>query len=98
MLKIIRELLLQTVDRIDSGNTNLNSEQMCGIIKILGNLNGDSEEMSKAQVAEYLGKSPRTIQNWVDQGLLPKGREVEGFKEHRWYKSDIDVYLLNKNK
>ncbi len=98
MLKIIRELLLQIVDRIDTGNTNLNADQMCDVIKILGDLNEPQEEMSKSKVAEYLGKSPRTIQNWIDSGILPKGRKVEGFKEHRWYKSDIDVYLFDKNK
>ena len=54
MLKIIRELLLQIVDRIDTGNTNLNADQMCDVIKILGDLNEPQEEMSKSKVAEYL--------------------------------------------
>jgi hypothetical protein len=34
---------------------------MCDVIKILGDLNEPPEEMSKSKVAEYLGKSPRTI-------------------------------------
>jgi hypothetical protein len=39
MLQIIKKLLLQYIDDIDAGNTNLNYEQQCEILKILSNVN-----------------------------------------------------------
>jgi predicted DNA-binding transcriptional regulator AlpA len=97
MLKIIKSILLKFIDDIDAGNSNLNYEQQCEIIKILSNVNiGQSNEMSKTQAAEYLGISRATFDNHVHDGFIPKGFKKEGFKELRWYKSDLDLYLLNK--
>lgn len=97
MLKIIRNILQKFVDDIDSGNCNLNAEQQSSIIKVLSNVNlGQDNEMSKTQAADYLGVSRATFDNYVHDGRLPKGIKIEGFKELRWYKSDLDIFLINK--
>jgi excisionase family DNA binding protein len=49
--------------------------------------------MSKTQAAEYIGVSRATFDNYIHDGFLPKGTKVEGFKELRWYKSDLDVFI-----
>lgn len=98
MLKIIRNILQQFIDNIDADNSNLTYEQQCDIIKVLVNIREqEKNEMSKTQAAEYIGVSRATFDNYVHDGFLPKGTKVEEFKELRWYKSDLDVYLASKH-
>ena len=52
--------------------------------------------MSKTQAADYIGVCRATFDNYVRDGFLPKGQEINGFKEKRWYKSDLDLFLMNK--
>lgn len=97
MLSIIRSLLQQHIDNIDSGNTNLNYEQQCKLLRIMSNVDiGQDNEMNKTEAADYIGVSRATFDNYVKDGFIPKGKEVGRFKELRWYKSDLDLYLLNK--
>ena len=97
MLKIIRDLLQKFIDDIDANNTNLSCEQQCDIIRILSNVNaGQSNEMNKTQAADYLGVSRATFDNYVRDGFIPKGKQIGSFKELRWYKSDLDVFLINQ--
>lgn len=94
MLKIIRSILQKFIDDIDAGNSNLSYEQQCDIIRTLSNVNiGRENEMSKTQAADYLGVCRATFDNYVHDGLIPKGTKLEGFKELRWYKSDLDLFL-----
>ena len=97
MLKIIRNLLQQHIDNIDSGNTNIDFQQQSDIIKILSNVNlGQDNEMNKTDAADYLGVSRATFDNYVRDGFIPKGKQVGKFKELRWYKSDLDLFLINQ--
>lgn len=97
MLSIIRSLLQQHIDNIDTGNTNLNYEQQCKLLRIMSNVDiGQDNEMNKTEAADYIGVSRATFDNYVKDGFIPKGNEVGRFKELRWYKSDLDLYLLNK--
>lgn len=94
MLKIIRSILQKFIEDIDANNTNLNYEQQCQVLKLLSNINiGQDNEMSKTQAADYLGISRATFDNYVHNGFIPKGKQIPGFKELRWYKSDLDLYL-----
>jgi predicted DNA-binding transcriptional regulator AlpA len=95
MLKIIRTILQKFIDDIDADNTNISYEQQCDIIKILSNVDiGKDNEMNKTQAADYLGVSRATFDNYVHDGFLPKGKQVGSFKELRWYKSDLDLFLM----
>ena len=94
MLKMIREMLQKFIDDIDAGNSNLSFEQQCNIIRLLSNVNiGQENEMNKTEAADYLGVSRATFDNYVHDGKIPKGVHIEGFKELRWYKSDLDLFL-----
>lgn len=55
---------------------------------------GQENEMNKTQAADYLGVSRATFDNYVHDGFIPKGRQVGRFKELRWYKSDLDLFLM----
>lgn len=95
MLKIIRTILQKWIDDIDADNTNLNYEQQCNIIRLMSNVDlGQENEMNKTQASDYLGVSRATFDNYVHDGFIPKGRQVGKFKELRWYKSDLDLFLM----
>lgn len=97
MLKIIRNILQKFIDDIDADNSNLSFEQQCNIIRLLSNVNiGQENEMNKTQAADYIGVSRATFDNYVRDGFIPKGKKIEGFKELRWYKSDLDLFLVNQ--
>jgi predicted DNA-binding transcriptional regulator AlpA len=53
----------------------------------------EDNEMNKTAAAKYLEVSRATFDNYVRDGFLPKGRKVGDFKELRWYKSDLDIFL-----
>ena len=97
MLQIIRSILQKYIDDIDADNSNLNYEQQCSIIRILSNVDiGQENEMNKTQAADYIGVSRATFDNYVRDGFIPKGKQVGNFKELRWYKSDLDLFLVNQ--
>ena len=97
MLQIIKQLLQKFIDDIDADNSNLSYEQQCDIIRVLSNVNlGQDNEMNKTQAADYLGVSRATFDNYIRDGFIPKGKQVGNFKELRWYKSDLDIFLLNQ--
>jgi predicted DNA-binding transcriptional regulator AlpA len=56
------------------------------------------EELSKQQAYSYLGISRATFDSYVLQGIIPKGRHIEGFKELRWTKYDLNKFINNKKK
>lgn len=79
MLKIIRKLLLQIINDIDVGNTNINEEEGIEIINLLNKLR--SEKYSKYKAYTYLNISRATFDNLVREGKLPRGIKEPGFKE-----------------
>lgn len=97
MLQIIRTLLQKFIDDIDADNTNMSYEQQCNLLRVLSNVNiGQDNEMNKTQAADYLGVSRATFDNYVHDGFIPRGKQVGKFKELRWYKSDLDLFLLKQ--
>ena len=96
MLQLIRTLLNQFIDDIDAGNTNINEKQQKEIIDIFQKLN--SKELSKLESADYIGVSRATFDNYINKGLIPKGKKRQGVSSLFWNKSDLDNYLKTKNK
>lgn len=93
MLKIIRNLLVNIIDRIDSGNTNITEEEGLEVINYLNKFNNKDEGISKYSACQYLNISRATFDNLVKEGKLPEGKHIQGFKEKRWYRKDLDDYV-----
>lgn len=99
MLKTIKKLLLQVMDDIDTGNSNISKEDEERIIKFLKDITDKSEKLSKYQACKYLNISRATFDNLIRDGKIPKGRKQQGFKELFWIKKDLDkVEYGNKHK
>ena len=95
MMHLIKTILQKFIDDIDADNTKLSYEQQCDLLKVLSNVNiGQDNEMNKTQAADYLGVSRATFDNYVRDGFIPKGKQIGNFKELRWYKSDLDLFLI----
>lgn len=95
MLKLIRQLLIDIINKIDAGNSNLTEEEAIEVIDYIKKLSNPVEDFSKQAAASYLGMSRATFDNKVRSGELPKGKHKLGFKELRWYKKDLDDYIKN---
>ena len=96
MIKILRKYLLNLVDDIDAGNTNINEDEalkLCGIVK---EITRKDERMSKYKAYTYLNVSRATFDNYVAEGLLPKGIKEAGYKELSWYKKDLDKFIKER--
>ena len=91
MIQIIKSLLIQLINDIDSGNTNIDESQQRDILEYLRKIN--SKEMSKIESANYIGVSRATFDNYINNGWIPKGMKSLGFNEISWNKSDLDKFL-----
>lgn len=91
MLSIVRNLLKDIIDNIDSGNSNITEEEQRNIIEVLSNI--QENRISKYQACQYLNISRAKFDNLVKEGKLPEGRHQAGFKEKYWKKSEILKYI-----
>ena len=94
MLKIIKAILQQWIDDIDSGNSNINQEQQKELLNLIQKFT--QKQLSKIESAHYIGVSRATFDNYISKGLLPKGTKRQGFKELSWNKQDLDKFLQSK--
>lgn len=91
MIKLIRNILKQLLDDIDSGNSNISEKEQEQLLNLLSNLN--RQELSKLEAADYIGVSRATFDNYIKNGWIPKGRKRMGFNELSWNKLDLDNFL-----
>ena len=98
MIDLIRSLLQNCIDRIDTGNSNLSAEEEIEVIEILKNYTNKDRKLSKYQACEYLNISRATFDNYIRDGKIPKGKKEVGFKELFWKESELRALCLYKNK
>ena len=92
MLQIIKKLLQQIIDDIDSNNSNISEKQQFEVIQFIQKIN--TKELSKLEAAEYLGVSRATFDNYIRNGWIAQGRKSKGFKEIYWNRTDMDKLLI----
>lgn len=96
MLNILKRHLYKIIDDIDSGNSNMTEEEALQICATLKEITHKDERMSKYKAYSYLNISRATFDNYVAQGLLPKGKKEAGYKELSWYKKDLDKFIKER--
>lgn len=89
-LNILKNVLLQIADDIDTDNSKATDEELDEIFDIINKTCISQNKLSKYQACKYLGISRATFDNWVRDGKIPEGRKEQGFKEKFWVKSDLD--------
>ena len=98
MIGLIKSLLQNCIDRIDSGNSNLSTEEEIEIIELLKKYTNKDRKFSKYQACQYLNISRATFDKYIREGKIPKGKKEAGFKELFWKESELRALCLYKNK
>lgn len=96
MLKVIKNLLLEIINSIDAGNSNLTEEEAMEIIKIIKSYTDKTQRLSKYQACQKLNISRATFDNLVREGVIPRGQKVVGFKELFWEEKILDDVIKNR--
>lgn len=95
MLNIVRKLLKQLLDDIDSGNSNITEEEELKIYELLNSIH--DPYVSVYQACQLLNVSRATFYNLIKEGTVPQGMKRTGFKELCWKKADI-IKVAEKRK
>lgn len=90
-LELLKLGLKKLIDDLDAGNTDLTDEQCDSIMKILQDCHPKAK-LSYYKAAQYLKKSRKTIDYYIQQGWLTPRNEA-GFLEKFFYKEDLDIFL-----
>lgn len=96
MIKIIREILSKMINDIDAGNSNITDTDALEIAKILNTYTDKTQKLSKYKACEYLNVSRATFDNYVREGILPRGSKEAGFKEVFWTIKDLDNFKKSR--
>ena len=94
LISLIKEELKRILNEIDSGNSNISEIEQEELLNMIQRVS--RQDLSKTESANYIGVSKSTFDNYINKGLIPKGRKRQGFKELSWNKSDLDKFLNNK--
>ena len=88
MIQIIRNLLSQKLNDIDTGNSNISESEQQELLELLQKIT--SKKLPTIQAANYMGVCRSTFENYIDKGLIPKGIKEQGVHSLFWYKCDLD--------
>jgi len=98
-ISALREVLKDSLDRIDAGNTNISEEHADAIIDLLGTINKPEKRISKAFACEHILHINSNRFNYLlSKGVIPPGKHELGFHELSWSIADFDdalAYLEN---
>lgn len=83
MIQVIRKLLFNIIQNIDTGNSNISDEDAIKIVEVLSEYTRKDTGISKYAACRYLNVSRATFDNYVREGKIPKGKHEIGFKELR---------------
>ncbi len=92
MLQVIKKLLLKIVDDIDAGNSEMSEKELYEVTDLLKRYNFRDKYISKYQAYTYLNIRRAKFDNLVREGVLPRGKKIEGFKELQWSLKEIKEY------
>ena len=92
MIKLIRNILEDYINKIDSGNSNLDEESAVSILKAITDSTDMTKRVSKYKACQILCISRATFDNYVREGKLPQGEHAIGFKEKSWSLYDINKF------
>ena len=92
MLEVIKSVLRQLLNDMDSGNSSISESEQEELLNIFEKIN--KKELNKTETAEYLGVSTSTINNYVNRGWIPEGIKKPGSSQKVWLKSDLNKFLL----
>ena len=92
MLKILRELLVQKINDIDAGNSNIDEDSAISILNAIQEATDTNKMYTRTEAAKYLQCSIQTFDGYRSSGKLPKGVKKAGRLEE-WSKKQLDDFV-----
>ena len=89
-------MLRKIADNLDAGTSHLDEKGCHKVLNTINLMENGDEELSKLEAAEYIGVCRATFDNYVSNGLIPKGKNHDGTKDLFWFKSDLDQFLYKQ--
>lgn len=97
MKNLIAKMLRKIADDLDAGTTSLDEKGCHKVLNTINLMQHGDEEMSKSEAAEYIGVCRATFDNYVSDGLIPRGvNKHRDTKTLFWWKSDLDQFLYKQ--
>ena len=97
MQKLISNILRKMADNFDARTTHLDEKGCHKVLNTINLMEHGDEEMSKSEAAEYIGVCRATFDNYVSNGLIPRGvNKHRDTKTLFWWKSDLDQFLYKQ--
>ena len=85
------KILRDCADKIDAGNSEINEEQALQVMSIIAH-----EPVSMEVASQELNMSRTKFNNLINEGKLPKGRKIRGFKEKHWFLDELKIFKVMK--
>lgn len=95
--KMLGQMLIGLGEALQDENSNLRKqfqlsreqlETLLGVIKVAAS--PDIQRKYIGDLADRWGVTERTVQNWIDLGLVRKGRKRAGDTRRWWYANEVD--------
>ena len=89
LIKAVVETLRNYADDIEAGNTNISMDEGLELISQIAHVN-----LTKQQVADRYGVSPKTIERKEKDGTFPMSHPTQVTKKH-WYLDELIKFELD---
>ena len=97
MNDLIISILKLIINNLKSGTSHLDEKGCHKVLNTINLMEHGDEEMSKSEAAEYIGVCRATFDNYVSNGLIPRGvNRHRDTKTLFWWKSDLDQFLYKQ--
>lgn len=96
ILNQLSNLFRKIADNIDCGNSNMSEEEALELVSYIKIVTDKTERISKYEACRYLNVSRAAFDNYVREGLLPRGKHHIGFKELSWDKKTLDEFIASR--
>lgn len=90
LLKAIRKVLVELIERIDSGQCATTDEQEKMFLDLCTVIADKERRVSKYNACRHLGMSRAKFDRMIKEGKLPPGKKTEGWKELSWGINELD--------
>ena len=94
---MIKQLLLNIIQSIDAGNSNITEKEALEIIDIIKHYTDTTQYYNRTQAAKYLNCSIQSFDLYRKEGKIPEGiKQAGGVRQ--WTKKELDQFIEKNRK
>lgn len=97
MINIIKNLLLNIIDNIDAGNSNITEQEAIELIDVIKKYTDTTQYYNRTQAAKYLHCSIQSFDLYRKESKIPEGiKQAGGVRQ--WTKQQLDDFIKKNRK